>query len=204
MPTHYYAAVTIARVTYVICIATTWVLGWLLSDVPWPFVIPPAINAVIVSAGVARVHMLGPMQHASSCWGRMALLFNISTFTFVTVLPIFLPTRQKPFANRFAQTIASCVLAFAGCTFVQTPVILFAHKSGIVATRHTIKSLLVQALLHASLFADCWTDCEVSVLLWDRVRCMPALLRGTGQHSFVPHACYVHAVEAAQLHESFV
>lgn len=172
-PTQYYIAVTVARVTYALCLALVWVVGWLFSDIYWPCVVPPAVNAMCVLIEVASVHTQGPMRHATSLFGRIALLLTIATFTFVTTLPIFLATPKKPFSHHYVQTAASCVLAFAGCIFVQTPIILIVRKFGVVATQHTFWGVLAQALLRTCTFVDCWTDCEVSVLLWHRVRCEP-------------------------------
>ena len=116
-PTQYYIAVTVARVTYALCLALVWVVGWLFSDIYWPCVVPPAVNAMCVLIEVASVHTQGPMRHATSLFGRIALLLTIATFTFVTTLPIFLATPKKPFSHHYVQTAASCVLAFAGCIF---------------------------------------------------------------------------------------
>ena len=189
-PSQYYVAVTLARALYGITLIVYWAVGWLLSDVAWPFIIPPVVGALAVWAEIAQVHRRGPMQHDASAIGRVALAFTVTVFTYVTLLPIFMPVRRKPFAARFLQTLGSAFLAFAGCVFVQTPVIFFARKLGVATLDHSFWSLMLQAAIRTFTFIDCWTDCEVTVILWSKVR--PAQLRGAewlqAHHRSAAHA----------------
>ena len=70
---------------------------------------------------------------------------------------------------RFQQTVGSIMLAFCGCIFVQTCIITVARHHGINVSSIGVMELLGHAAIVTSTFADCWTDAEISALLFREV-----------------------------------
>ena len=172
--THYLVVIG-ACVLYGLTLVTFWVIGWLLAYVQWMLTIPPSVGALVVWVQCGRVHSLGPTQHAQTTMARAVLTLTVIVFTYVTLFPIFVSQLHQPFASQLLQICGSASLAFAGCVFMQTPIILLAERLGVMASSLSLRKLLWQAALRTSAFIDCWTDFQMSVILFSKVRSWPSI-----------------------------